>query len=245
MISPIQLRAVFKTCRNPGVWCRAFGFSLAGTGIDETPTRLSMFLAQCGYESESFNVLRELLSYRTVGQLRAVFPREFPTDDLAQRYIMNPSGLGNFVYANKLGNGNEASGDGFKYRGGGLLQLTGRDNYEAVGKAIGRDLILRPNDIIIEAVAVQTSAYFWNLKDLNAAADAGDFDHTTLRINGNAMEGADARRELWQKLQSQLGVPTSAQAAADARRVSTVAVKDGVMTPGYRAGTFTGEHAIT
>lgn len=220
----MQLRAVFPTCRNPGIWCRAFLQSLLGTGIDETPARLAMFLAQCGYESESFNVLRELMSYRTVAQLRDVFPREFPTDDVAQRYIMNPSGLANFVYANRNGNGDVASGDGFKYRGGGLLQLTGKGNYDAAGKAIGRDFMLRPNDIIIEAVAVQTSAYFWNLKDLNAAADAGDFDHTTRAINGPAMEGSAERRKLWAGLAAQLGTPTAQQVAVAARRAIPVPV---------------------
>lgn len=230
MITPMQLRAVFTTCRNPGVWCRAFGLSLAGTGIDETPGRLAMFLAQCGYESESFNVLRELMSYSTVAKVRAVFPRELPNDDIAQRYVMNPSGLANFVYANKNGNGDVSSGDGFKFRGGGLLQLTGRGNYDAVGKAIGRDFILRPNDIIIEAVAVQTSAYFWNLKDLNAAADAGDFDHTTLAINGRAMEGANERRKLWQGLVVQLGAPTPLQVAVAARRAIPVPM-DGLANP--------------
>ena len=230
MITPMQLRAVFPTCRNPGIWCRAFAQGLPGTGIDETPQRLAMFLAQCGYESESFNVLRELMSYRTVAQLRAVYPREFPTDDSAQRYVMNPSGLANFVYANKLGNGGPESGDGFKFRGGGLLQITGKANYEAVGKAIGRDFMLRPNDIIIEAVAVQTSAYFWNLKDLNAAADAGDIDHTTRAINGTAMEGAAERRELYQKLLAQLGAPTAQAVAVAARRSVPVPV-DGLADP--------------
>jgi len=112
MITPMQLKAVFHDCRNPGVWCRTFGQVLPEFELDQ-PHRLAMFLAQCGYESESFNVLRELLSYRTVAQLRAVFPREFPTDDAAQRYVMNPNGLGNFIYAGKNGNGDVASNDGF------------------------------------------------------------------------------------------------------------------------------------
>lgn len=234
MITPMQLRAVFPTCRNPGIWCRALAQGLNGTGIDETPTRLAMFLAQCGYESESFNVLRELTSYRTVAQLRAVYPREFPNDDIAQRYIMNPSGLANFIYANRLGNGDVSSGDGFKFRGGGLLQITGKANYEAVGKAIGRDFMLRPNDIIIEAVAVQTSAYFWNLKDLNAAADAGDFDHTTRAINGTAMEGKAERRVLWQKLVVQLGAPTAQEVAVATRR-AVPQVVDGLMNPTFNS----------
>lgn len=230
MITPMQLKAVFPACRNPGVWCRAFAQGLPGTGIDKTPQRLAMFLAQCGYESESFNVLRELMSYSTVAKLRAVYPKEFPTDDAAQKYVMNPQGLANYIYANKLGNGGPETGDGFKFRGGGLLQITGRGNYEAVGRAIGRDFVLRTNDIIIEAVAVQTSAYFWNLKDLNDAADEGDFDHTTLRVNGTAMEGSVARRELWQSLLAQLGAPTALETAVAARRAIPVPV-DGLADP--------------
>lgn len=218
IITPMQLKAAFSACRNPGVWCRAINQGLVGTGIDETPQRLAMFLAQCGHESSSFNVLRELTSYRTVAQLRAVFPRECPTDEIAQRYIMNPTGLANYVYANRLGNGGPETGDGFKYRGGGLLQITGKANYEEVGKAIGRDFMLRPNDIIIEAVAVQTSAYFWNLKDLNAAADEGDFDYTTRVINGPAMEGNEDRKKLYDALLKQFGALTALEVAVAARR---------------------------
>lgn len=230
----MQLRAVFPTCRNPGIWCRAVNQVLPGTDIDETPQRLAMFLAQCGYESSSFNTLREILSYSTVARLRAVFPRELPTDDIAQRYVMNPQGLGNFIYANRNGNGDVSTGDGFKFRGGGLLQLTGKGNYEAVGKAIGRDFVLRPNDIIIETVAVQTSAYFWNLKDLNAAADEGDVDHTTRAINGAAMEGAAARKALYGKMLLQLGAPTPVAAAIAARQALPPKV-DGLMDPTFNS----------
>lgn len=230
IITPMQLRTVFPTCRNPGVWCRAINQGLPGTGIDQTPQRFAAFIAQCGHESQSFNVMRELLSYTTVGRLRAVFPKELPTDDIAQRYVMNPQGLANFVYANRNGNGDVSSGDGFKFRGGGLIQLTGRANYEAVGKAIGRDFVLRTNDIIIEAVALQTSAYFWNLKDLNAAADAGDFDHITRAINGSAMQGAAARKAFYLKLLTQLGTPTPLEAAVAVRR-AIPSVIDGLADP--------------
>jgi putative chitinase len=205
MITPMQLKAAFPYCRNPGVWVRAFTQVLPEYGLDE-PARLAMFLAQCGYESESFNVLRENLSYRTVEQLRAVFPRELPTDDAAQRYVMNPQGLGNFLYTGKDGNGDVASGDGFKYRGGGLIQLTGKGNYDAVGKALGIDLVLRPGQIILEPIATKTAVFFWKQNDLNAAADAGDFDYTTRRVNGSAMEGAKERTALWVKLKAQMGL---------------------------------------
>ncbi len=204
MITPGQLKAVFPTVRNPSVWCRAFD-----KVVDEFELRpahrLAMWLAQCGFESASFIAVREVQSYRTTAQLRTVFPREFPTDDIAQRYVMNPVGLGNYVYAGKNGNGDVASGDGFKYRGGGLIQLTGRGNYEAVGKALGLDLVLRPGQIILEPIAARTAGFFWVQNDLNAAADNGDFDYTTRRVNGAAMRGAAERKELWQKLVAQLG----------------------------------------
>src|SRR5207253_7650602 len=104
-------------------------------------------------------------------------------------YVMNPSGLANFVYANRNGNGNVASGDGFKYRGGGLVQLTGRGNYAGVGKALGLDLEIRPAQIELEIVAARTAGFFWKQNDLNAAAEAGDFDYTTRKTNGAGMRG--------------------------------------------------------
>lgn len=240
----MQLKAVFPACRNPGLWCRVFGQIAAE--FDLAPAnRLAMFLAQCGFESASFNTLREVLSYRTVESLMAVFPREFPNKDLAQRYVMNPEGLGNFIYAGRNGNGNVASGDGFKYRAGGLIGLTGRGNYREVGKALSLDLEMRPLQIQNEMIAARTAGFFWKQNDLNAAADEGDFDYTTRRVNGAAMHAADARRVLWQKLVAQLGAPTPAAAAAQVRRDTTVPVKDGVMTPGYLAGSLTGDDART
>lgn len=205
MITPMQLKAVFPFCRNPGVWCRTF--EQIADEFDLRPdNRLAMWLAQCGFESESFNVLREIMSYRTTAQLRAVYPHEFPTDDAAQRYIMNPNGLANYVYAGKNGNGDLASNDGFKYRGGGLIELTGRGNYKAVGEALGIDLEARPNQIIVEPIAARTAGFFWKQNDLNAAADEGDFDYTTRRVNGAAMRDADKRKDLWHKLRNVLGV---------------------------------------
>lgn len=236
MILPLQLRAAQLAAeqpqtRNPGVWCRAFDMIVDEFDL-RPPHRLAMWLAQCSYESSGFNILRELLSYRTVSQLRATFPREFPSDDVAQRYVMNPTGLGNFLYADKLGNGDVASGEGFKYRGGGLIQLTGKANYQAASDAIGKDLVARPNDIIIEPNAARTAGYFWKLKDLNAAADEGDFDHTTRAINGTAMKGATERRALWEAFKTQLNAPgTPLQIAAAARR-AVPPVLDGLDDPG-------------
>lgn len=202
MITPMQLKAAFPACRNPGIWCRTFD-----NVVDEfdlrKPNRLVMWLAQCGYESSSFNVVRENLSYRTPARLRQVFPKEFPDEESAMRYVLNPVGLGNFVYAGKNGNGDVASGDGFRYRGGGLIQLSGRANYKGVGEALGLDLEIRPVQIIGETIAARTAGFFWAQNDLNAAADAGDFDYTTKRINGPAMIGKEERKQIWQNLLKQ------------------------------------------
>lgn len=231
MITPMQLKQVFPVCRNPGVWCRAFD-----KNVDEfdlrPPARLAMWLAQCGYESESFNVVREVLSYQTVKRLRDVFPHEFTTDDAAQRYVMNPAGLGNFIYASKNGNGDMASGDGFRYRGGGLIQLTGRANYKGVGEGLGLDLEARPMQIITEGVAIRTAGFYWQQHDLNTAADNGDFDYTTKAINGPAMRGREARRVLWETLVKVMNTPSALALTSAARRAITPPA-DGVMTPGF------------
>lgn len=199
MITPGQLASVFPTVRDPGTWCRTFGLMADEFGLN-TPDRLAMFLAQTGYESSSFNVLRERTSYSTVARLRAVFPHEFPTDESAVPFVLNPQGLANYVYANRNGNGDYASGDGFRFRGGGLIELTGRGNYRDVGVAMGLDLETRPIQIELQIVAARTAGFYWRQHDLNAAADHGDVDWVTRHINGAAMEGAAERRELWQKL---------------------------------------------
>lgn len=200
MITPGQLASVFPAVRDPGMWVRTFGQIV--DDFELTPPRLAMFLAQTGYESSSFNVLRERTSYSTVARLRAVFPHEFPTDESAVPFVLNPQGLANYVYANRNGNGDYASGDGFRYRGGGLIELTGRGNYRDVGAAMGLDLETRPIQIEQQVIAARTAGFFWKQHDLNAAADAGDFDYTTKAINGHAMEGAAERNALWQKLQA-------------------------------------------
>lgn len=202
MITPGQLHSVFPGCQNPGTWCRTFDQI-----VDEfelrAPKRLAMWLAQCGHESESFNVLRERMSYRTPAAIRTVWPTRFLTDESAAPYVLNPNGLANFAYAGRDGNGDVASGDGFRFRGGGLIQLTGRANYREGGERLGLDLETRPMQIESQLVAARTAALFWVRKDLNAAADAGDFDHTTLKVNGPAMLGHDERRDLWKKLTAQ------------------------------------------
>lgn len=232
MITPGQLFTVFPACRNPGTWVQTFEATV--DEFDLRPDhRLAMFLAQTGFESSSFNVLRERLSYRTPAVLMATFPSHFKTEADAQPYVLNPQGLANFVYAGVNGNGNTASGDGMRYRGGGLIQLTGRANYKAVGDALGLDLEMRPNQIELPLLAARTAGFFWKQNDLNAAADDGNFDYTTRRINGAAMRGADERRALWQKLVQVMGTTPALQAAVAARR-AVPPVLDGKSDPNYQ-----------
>lgn len=233
MISPVQLKKVFPAVRNPGVWCRVFNQVV--DEFDLRPVnRLAMWLAQCGYESMSFNVLRERLSYQTVAKLRAVFGHRFPDDESARKYVLNPQGLGNFIYANRLGNGDVTSGDGFMYRGGGLIMLTGRDNYKQVGDALALDLIGRPKQLETEIIAARTAGFFWKQNDLNAAADEGDFDYTTRKINGAAMLGAADRKAFWRQLIDILCTPDE-QAKAVAARRAVPAVVDGLEDPNCAA----------
>lgn len=229
MINPTQLYQVFPQCQNPGTWCRTFD-QIADEFDLRPPQRLAMWLAQTGFESMSFNVLRERLSYRTPEVLMATFPKEFPTEASAAPYVLNPAALANFVYAGKNGNGDANSGDGFRFRGGGLIQLTGRGNYRAVGEALSIDLEQRPPQIEQQLTAARTAGFFWKQNDLNAAADAGDFDHTTRRVNGSAMRGAAERKALWQKLVTVLGVPSPQTVAVAARRAAPVPA-DGLLDP--------------
>lgn len=202
MISPGQLYSVFPKCLNPGVWCRVFE-QIADEFELRPPNRLAMFLAQTGYESESFNTLREKLSYRTPALLVATFPSHFKDETMAAPYVLNPQALANYVYAGRNGNGDVASGDGFRYRGGGLIELTGRGNYKSVGAALGLDLETRPMQIEQTLTAARTAGFYWKQHDLNAAADEEDFNYTTRAINGSAMLGAADRKALWLKLQAQ------------------------------------------
>src|ERR1019366_3015822 len=138
MITPLQLKTIFPRCHDPNAWCRIFTMELPAFEID-TPARVAAWVAQCGYESSSFNKLRETGSY-TAKRLMEVWPKVFPTLEAATPYEYRPEELLNMIYANELGNGPANSRDGLIYRGGGLIQITGRANYRQVGVALGLPL---------------------------------------------------------------------------------------------------------
>ncbi len=154
-----------------------------------TPLRLAHFLAQCGHESGGFRVTQENLNYSAKG-LMGIFKKYFPTEAIANAYQRNPQKIANKVYANRMSNGDETSGDGFKFRGRGYIQLTGRANYTSFGKSIGEDIASNP-DSVSGKYALLSAAWFWSNNGLNKLADGGASDAVvtsiTKRVNGGTI----------------------------------------------------------
>lgn len=147
-----------------------------------TRFRVAGFLAQCGHESDDFNVLTENLNYGAKG-LMATFKKYFPTMELAKQYERQPEKIANFVYANRMGNGNEASGDGWKYRGRGAIQLTGHDNYAGFAKSIGKTIDETVEYCTTLEGSIESSCWYWKVNNINSACDANDIKLMTKKIN--------------------------------------------------------------
>ena len=154
-----------------------------------TPLRVAHFLAQCGHESGGFSLTQENLNYSAKG-LNGIFKKYFPTEAAAAPYNRNPQKIANKVYSNRMGNGTEASGDGYKFRGRGYIQLTGKDNYTAFGKSIGVDICANP-DLVASQYALASAAWFFSKNGLHKIADEGASDlvvtKITKRVNGGTI----------------------------------------------------------
>lgn len=153
-----------------------------------TRERQAAFLAQCMIESQSFTRLEENLYYTTPARIDAVFSAVKSIEE-ATLYVRNPQRLANKVYANRNGNGDEASGDGWAFRGRGLFQLTGRANYKAASEGVGMGAVYmhKPSLVAEPSDACLTAAWYWQSRGCNQLIDAGNFDSTTRLINGPAM----------------------------------------------------------
>jgi putative chitinase len=154
--------------------------------------RLAAFLAQLAHESGGFSLTRENLNYSQQG-LRKTFPKYFPNDEIAAKYARQPEKIANRVYANRMMNGDENSGDGFKFRGRGLIQLTGRFNYTKFSQAIDMDLEDTIKYLETPAGAVASAGWFWDTNKLNNFVDKDDFVGLTKRINGGTIGLADRK----------------------------------------------------
>lgn len=189
--------ATLIACGLQPTQARAFAEPLATAcarfGID-TPRRVAGFVAQCRVESADFTRLEEGLYYTTPARIRAVFPSRVRGEADAATLARNPRALANRVYAGRLGNGDEGSGDGWAYRGRGLIQITGRDNYAAAAAACGKLYLERPDLVAQPEDAALTAAWFWSAAGLNTLADLRQWDGITRRVNGPAMLHADLRR---------------------------------------------------
>ena len=177
-----QLQQIIPKNKYVNQWYQALEQLLPQYEID-TINRIAAFLAQCAHESGGFVYIKENLNYRWQS-LRKTFPKYFATDALAQEYEKQPEKIANRVYANRMGNGSEESGDGWLFCGRGLIQLTGRDNYTRFGNSLG--MTAEEVSIYMETFegATHSACWFWQTNNLNKWADCSDMITLTKRING-------------------------------------------------------------
>lgn len=189
--------------KNPYIdqWYEALSVLLPDYEIN-TPNRIAAFIAQCAHESASFTALHENLNYRSE-TLSKVWPKKFPAS-IAEQYAHKPEAIANRAYASRMGNGDEASGDGWRYCGRGLIQLTGKDNYTAFADSIG----ITPEEVsdYVQTFegAAQSACWFWESNNLNQYADSGDIQTMTKRINGGTL-GLEDRKKHYEHAKHILG----------------------------------------
>ena len=194
--------------KNPYIdhWYEALSQLLPDYEIN-TPQRIAAFIAQCSHESAGFTALKENLNYRAP-TLRKLFSKYFPTDELANQYASLPNkqeAIANRIYANRMGNGPEESGDGFRYCGRGLIQLTGKDNYTWFAASLHISPDEASEYLQTFEGAAQSACWFWETNNLNRFADVGDIKGLTKAINGGYI-GLDDRIKHYEHALHVLGV---------------------------------------
>ena len=194
--TPEKLAECIHKNKNPQMWYDAFTEYLPLFDIT-TSARVAGFIAQCQHESGDFTVLQENLNYGWEG-LRGLFGKYFPNDTLAQQYERKPELIANKIYSSRMGNGPEASGDGWKFRGRGILQITGRSNYTQASHDLFQDdcLVQNPDLLRQPAYATLTACWFWRKNGLNQVCDSGDIVLLSKKINGGTI-GLEDRIAHW------------------------------------------------
>ena len=177
-----QLQQIIPKNKYVSYWYQALQQLLPQYEIN-TSMRIAAFLAQCAHESGGFVFIKENLNYRWAS-LRKTFPKYFPTDALAQQYEKQPEKIANRVYANRMGNGPEESGDGYRFCGRGLIQVTGRDNYTRFGNSLNMTAEEASEYMETFEGAAQSACWFWKSNNLNKWADSNDLVTLTKCING-------------------------------------------------------------
>lgn len=197
-----QLKQLLPTNRYVEQWHEALEQLLPEYEIN-TPQRIAAFIAQCSHESGSFTTLKENLNYRAV-TLRKVFPKYF-TDASAEQFAGKAEAIANRVYASRMGNGDEQSGDGYRYCGRGLIQLTGKTNYQSFADSLEMNVEDVPDYLATFEGAAQSACWFWESNNLNQWADKGDILTLTKRINGGTI-GLEDRIKHYEHALHVLGV---------------------------------------
>jgi putative chitinase len=162
-----------------------------------TPKRQAAFIGQCAHESGNFKILQENLNYSAEGLMKT-WPSRFPTKEVADQYALQPAKIAGKVYNGRLGNTNEEEAS--KYLGRGLIQLTGKENYEHCGSNLGVDLLSNPDLLATPEYAALSAGWFWGKRGLNALADSGDIETMTKRINGGLIGLDDRKAKIAQAL---------------------------------------------
>lgn len=204
MLTSAQFSKLFPNCKDPAGWVDAMNEVFPKYGID-TPKRIASFVAQCGHESGGWRVFSENLNY-SAKSLDAVFGKYFVRAGRdANEYARQPEKIANVVYANRMDNGDAESGDGWRYRGRGPIQLTGKANYAAFAADMDVDVLDNP-DLVSEdkEVALMSAIWFWNKNKLNQYADSDDIKTMTKRINGGYI-GLEDRIHHWKDALELLG----------------------------------------
>jgi putative chitinase len=177
--------------KNPGEWLAAIQSACEEFKIN-TPKQIAAFIAQTAHESAGYTRLTENLNYSAEALMR-VWPKRFPSKIVADAFARNPELIANQVYSSRMGNGPVQSGDGWKFIGRGLKQLTGKDNYTRCGNALGFNLVENPELLLLHAGAARSAGWFWSINGCAALADAGQFEQLTKRINGGLIGLADRK----------------------------------------------------
>lgn len=222
MLTIAQIKALFPraSLEHVAAFLEQHDRLMANAGLGKNAFRLHFFLAQIGHESNGLTVEREFMTY-TAKRMTEVWPSRFKTVEAAEPYAGLPEKLGNFVYANRNGNGPPESGDGYRFRGRGYVQLTGREGYGAVGKLVKRDLLTKPDLVFAADHALKVALGFWTWKGANRVCDTGDFTAVTKAVNGGLIGMAD--RLAWlDKVRRVLADPPPKKVHGDAATVIAV-----------------------
>ena len=199
MLITLSLLCTVTTPELADKWAEALNETCERFAID-SPFRIAGFISNVAHESAGFKFVKENLNYSAASLMR-VWSSRFPTVEIAQRYAMNPEKIANRAYADRMGNGDEASGDGWKFRGRGLIQLTGKNNYVAYSMACDNEALQKPDIVAEPKYAAESAGWFWSVNRLNSVADTQDIVRMTKIINGG-INGLDDRQMKYSKVMS-------------------------------------------